>query len=730
MRHLFLAVLGLWVLACGPARAAESRVALVIGIDDYSGLGPGGGPIPVLQNAVSDANAVANRLALASFAVTRRMNVRTKQELEGILSAFARDSAQADIALVYYAGHGIEVDGINYLIPAGAELVERAHVPGGALSVNAVLRSLTGAKQLRIVILDACREDPFGVPPDGDQNGLADPFAGYKSLWDRKSKAGALQEREGQQDAAGQSNERGKPVGRGLTAVPAGFLSQVDSAGSTLIAFPVDPGEIAWDGNPGELGPLAEAIVSTLALAAGEAVPGWTLTGEARAKIPAMKFADFVSLVRDRVGQKTRNAVDKRTQRPIKPQTPWSNRSVGILASDLPVIPPKASRQAASGGRVLGTSSGARANGALADACTARTEMQLREETAVASCLAALELKPDDAEILGRLGVAYLLAARDPASAFGYLNRGAMKGDSRALAWLGELYLKGQAALPADPQRAAALFRRALSAAGPVNPAAQNNLGLLYEVGWADAAAEKPSPNLTPNLTKAAALFRQAAMGCLERVDRACFPPALLNLARMRAFGLGGEKADIASAIDMLDIAARHDYSTALALKGYLAQRGLGGAACDPAGAVRNYKIAAAQSDSYAQALLGQAYELGIGGLKTDLAVAGAYFRKSAADGNPYGQAYLARLYARSGGAPGAVEQDFPEALRLLKLAIAQGNPVAKSALARLMETGAPGVPKDSGAAMDLYRQAAAALEEDALAKVPAAAAGIASSCR
>jgi hypothetical protein len=374
----------------------------------------------------------------------------------------------------------------------------------------------------------------------------------------------------------------------------------------------------------------------------------------------------------------------------------------------------------------LAPGSDARANGALADACTARTEMQLREETAVASCLAALALKPDDAEILGRLGVAYLLAARDPASAFAYLNRGAIKGDSRALAWLGELYLRGQAALPADPQRAAALFRRALLAAGPVNPAAQNNLGLLYEVGWTDSAADKPASNLT----KAAALFRQAATGCLERVDRACFPPALLNFARMRAFGLGGEKADIASAIDMLDIAARHDYSTALALKGYLAQRGLGGAACDPVGAVRNYKIAAAQGDSYAQALLGQAYERGIGGLKPDLALAGAYYRRSAADGNPYGQAYLARLYVRPGGAPGAVEQDFPEALRLLKLAIAQGNPVAKSALARLMETGAPGVPKDTGAAMDLYRQAAAAFEEDALAKFPAAAAGIVSSCK
>lgn len=726
MRHFFLVLFCILANFAAGSALAENRVALVIGIDNYSGLGPGGLEIPKLKNAVSDANVVAKWLARASFSVTRRMDVRTKQEMEALLSAFAREASQADVALVYYAGHGIEVDGINYLIPAEAELVERAQVASGALSVNSVLRSLAGAKQLRIVVLDACREDPFGQS-SADVSATVydppDPFKGMKSVWDRSGKT--IVRRDARPDDLTQTGERAPSVSRGFAVVPDGFLNQLDPAGNTLIAYPVDPGKIAWDGNKGEPSPLAEAIASTLALAAGETISGAPLPAGLREKYKNMNFADFAAIVRDRVKQSTEDVVEKPTGRKVPPQTPWATRSIGVRASNLRVVPTSADAAALSSGSAVATPAGRQTGPGDVVLCTARTEMQLREDSAIASCLAALAQKPDDADVLGRLGAAHLLAGRDPAQAFIYLNRAALMGDSRALAWLGELYLKGQAALPADPQRAEALFRRSISVNGPINPAGQNNLGLLYEIGWAGGTTENPSPNLE----KAASLYRQAATGCLENIDRSCFPPALLNFARMRAFGLGGEKADVASAVEMLDTAARHDYSTALALKGYLAERGLGGVTCDAEGAVRNYRIAAAQSDSYGQALLGQAYERGTGKTRIDIAAAASNYRQSAADGNPYGQAFLARLYARPDGVPGLIEPDTAEALRLLRLAIAQGNPVAKSVLARLMETGAPGVPKDPAKAMSLYREAAAAYEEFALTKAPDAAGGLVSSC-
>jgi uncharacterized caspase-like protein len=74
---------------------------------------------------------------------------------------FESASATADIAVIYYAGHGIEINGLNYLIPIDAILANDRDVEDEAVSVERVAESIIDAKQLRLIILDACRDNPF-----------------------------------------------------------------------------------------------------------------------------------------------------------------------------------------------------------------------------------------------------------------------------------------------------------------------------------------------------------------------------------------------------------------------------------------------------------------------------------------------------------------------------------------------------------------------------------------
>lgn len=151
LRRLFLAAALL--LACQPA-FAEKRVALVLGNSSYQN-------VAKLPNPVNDGAVIAATLKDAGFDV-----VDLRQDL-GILESrralrdFADRASDADIAVVYYAGHGIEVDGANYLIPVDAKLERDADVYDEALSLNRVLQAIEPAKKLRLVILDACRDNPL-----------------------------------------------------------------------------------------------------------------------------------------------------------------------------------------------------------------------------------------------------------------------------------------------------------------------------------------------------------------------------------------------------------------------------------------------------------------------------------------------------------------------------------------------------------------------------------------
>ena len=151
-RSLVVAVLVLVVFATPAVVLADGRVALVVGNSTYAHIGR----LPNPDNDAADMSAALRRLG---FEVTTELDADLV-ELTEALRAFTRRSAGADVALVFYAGHGIEMDGVNYLVPVDARLERDVDVRFETVTVDDLLVSTTGAS-LRLVILDACRNNPL-----------------------------------------------------------------------------------------------------------------------------------------------------------------------------------------------------------------------------------------------------------------------------------------------------------------------------------------------------------------------------------------------------------------------------------------------------------------------------------------------------------------------------------------------------------------------------------------
>ncbi|MBB4428996.1 pyruvate/2-oxoglutarate dehydrogenase complex dihydrolipoamide acyltransferase (E2) component [Bradyrhizobium sp. CIR48] len=140
-------------LGCSPA-LADKRVALVIGNSAYKS-------VPKLANPASDAGLIGGMLRKAGFDTVDVRQDLNASEMRKALREFGGRTRDADVAVIYYAGHGMEVDGTNYLIPTDAALETDTDVYDEALPIDRVLVSIEAAKQLRLVILDACRDNPF-----------------------------------------------------------------------------------------------------------------------------------------------------------------------------------------------------------------------------------------------------------------------------------------------------------------------------------------------------------------------------------------------------------------------------------------------------------------------------------------------------------------------------------------------------------------------------------------
>ena len=133
---------------------ADKRVALVLGISKYQN-------VPQLTNPDNDAVAMSDVFKRIGFDVVDLRQDLGVSEMRRAVREFAAVSADADVAVVYYAGHGIEADGANYLIPIDARLLSDFDVEDETVSLDRILQAINPAKRLRLVILDACRDSPF-----------------------------------------------------------------------------------------------------------------------------------------------------------------------------------------------------------------------------------------------------------------------------------------------------------------------------------------------------------------------------------------------------------------------------------------------------------------------------------------------------------------------------------------------------------------------------------------
>jgi hypothetical protein len=193
------------VLGCGPA-AAEKRVALVIGNGAYAHKAE-------LTNPQHDAEDVAAALERSDFEVILATNLG-QAEMQDALIRFSRAARNADVAMFYYSGHAMQFNGVNYLMPIDAKLDDEADLKRFA-RVDDIMNDLQQAKNLRILVLDSCRDNPFA-------------------------------------ESLKRSSARGLSIRQGL--------SKVDAPLGTIVSFSTQAGQTADDGN-GRNSPYSSAFV-------------------------------------------------------------------------------------------------------------------------------------------------------------------------------------------------------------------------------------------------------------------------------------------------------------------------------------------------------------------------------------------------------------------------------------------------------------------------------------
>ncbi len=157
MGKFFLPVLLPLLLLCvaGPQSAlAQKKVALLIGNSAYTSVSP-------LRNPGNDVALMARTLKDAGFDSVETAIDLDDRALRQALRAFEERALDADVGVVFYSGHGIEMSGQNYLIPVNAKLASDLDVEDEAIPLDRVLKAVDGVRRLKLVILDACRDNPF-----------------------------------------------------------------------------------------------------------------------------------------------------------------------------------------------------------------------------------------------------------------------------------------------------------------------------------------------------------------------------------------------------------------------------------------------------------------------------------------------------------------------------------------------------------------------------------------
>src|SRR6266436_2567152 len=213
MRFLIAAISAATLLVSANSALADKRVAFVVGNGAYKNVAP-------LPNPAIDAKSMARVLRNVGFDVVEGVNL-TRDTMTAKLLDFGKKAEGADVAVFFYAGHGIAIDGANYLLPVDADLKSEMDVKlGAAINVDLTLEQTMSDAKVKLVFLDACRDNPFAAKI-------------------RSAKA-----------------TRSVNVQTGL--------AEMKSGEGTLIAFATGPGQTALDGEVGTNSPFTRALLANL----------------------------------------------------------------------------------------------------------------------------------------------------------------------------------------------------------------------------------------------------------------------------------------------------------------------------------------------------------------------------------------------------------------------------------------------------------------------------------
>ncbi len=214
MRFLIAVMSVAALLVSANVAKADKRVAFVVGNGAYKNVAP-------LPNPAIDAKSMAKLLRNVGFDVVEGANL-TRDKMTERLLEFGKKAEGADVALFFYAGHGIAINGTNYLLPVDADLKSEMDVKlGSAINIDVTLDQTMADAKVKLVFLDACRDNPFA--------------------------------------AKIKSNSATRSV-----SVQSG-LAEMKSGEGTLIAFATGPGQTALDGQDGTNSPFTRALMANIA---------------------------------------------------------------------------------------------------------------------------------------------------------------------------------------------------------------------------------------------------------------------------------------------------------------------------------------------------------------------------------------------------------------------------------------------------------------------------------
>ncbi|HEX2448964.1 MAG TPA: caspase family protein [Methyloceanibacter sp.] len=667
------------LLVAGTSGAeAEKRVALVIGNASYE-------HVPALANPSNDAADIGSVLKSLGFEVVEGIDLK-QNEMRETVRRFGEALQGADVALFFYAGHGMQVAGTNYLVPIDAKLAREGDLDFDAIRLDLVLAQMERETKTSIVLLDACRDNPMA------------------------------------QTLARSMGTRSANIGRGL--------ARIESGVGTFIAFATQPGNVALDGQ-GRNSPFTAALVKhlpaeavdlgaimiavrndVLASTQGKQVP-WehsSLTGQFFFKPAAMPAPAPAPSVPSVAQGGADSAIELAFWNSVKdssdPQilkTYLDRYPSGSFATLARVMMERLEKGAAADAPKVAALAAPSAAGAAAP----------KPEARMLTLRATLKLREGDSSGRPYLGVQIGKVTEDLAKTVGLSEaKGAavsqlVRGAPAEFAGIqpGDVIVKFEGASVEDPRD---LTRRIMEM-----PSGKDVSLEIWRIGngpsdflrWLRDRADAGDEVAVKSLAEIYAQNFSGAdpSGAIRAYRRAVDigdGPAMyrLGIAYVAGSGVGKDEveaarwfrkgADAGHATSMTELARSYVYGV--------------GISKDEAEGVRWYRKAAELNEPWAIYNLGYLYEFGSAGLVRDEAEAVRLYRKSADLGNTDASVNLSVMLLNGRGAA----KDEQEAVRLLRKASELNHPRSFYVLAGAYEQGL-GVGKDLNQAMENYRKAA-----------------------